>query len=527
MTLGQKLARAAMWSSIVLTAVLVAGTLWFVHAEGTWVHSRALNPEESFRFATTGTEIMPLPVFKVLPELFPDQFQPGGPQAGDWIEQYGFIRGHDGVNEGLPSGFFISNHRPKSGSPSPVQFVGINCSLCHSSTIKRNDNDPGVLVRGMGSTSLDFIAWVDAFKTAMLDEKRMTAANIFAAYQKQSGRELSLSEKLMIRLWLSQTRKTILQLEPQVDTPYGGADLRNAALMPNGPSRTQPFRNLVRNIMNRPAMLDRGYCKLPVLYDQKDRTWGQFDGSVHDRLTRSVLAAMAIGATMYNLSMPEISSNVQQSIAYTLDLKPPKFTDVFPDQKLDQQKIGRGEKVYMAHCDSCHGHPDQGGAWVRGSMQDVVIPYEKLGTDGERVNFRYYDVLGDVLVNSFPPKQPLRPKREDIRPGPLGRTRGYIGVPIVGAYARAPFLHNGSIPTLAELINLEPRPDVYYRGANNYDPVDAGLIVPTAPDSKRYFRFDASIPGNSNRGHDYPWAYKGPGWNETDLKDLLEYLKTL
>jgi len=230
---------------------------------------------------------------------------------------------------------------------------------------------------------------------------------------------------------------------------------------------------------------------------------------------------------MNNLSMPEISSNVEQSIAYTLDLKPPKFTEVFPDQKLDGQKIARGAKVYMAHCNTCHGHPEGGGNLVRGSEQDVVVPYEKLGVDGERVTFRYYDTLGDALVNSFPPKQPLRPKREDIRPGPLGRTRGYIGVPIVGAYARAPFLHNGSVPNLAELINLKPRPTVYYRGANNYDPVDAGLIVPSTPDAKRYFRFDTSVAGNSNRGHDYPWAYKGPGWNEADLQDLLEYLKTL
>jgi hypothetical protein len=240
-----------------------------------------------------------------------------------------------------------------------------------------------------------------------------------------------------------------------------------------------------------------------------------------------VLAAMAIGATMYNLSMPEISSNVEQSIAYTLDLKPPKFTDAFPDQKLDSQKIARGAKVYMAHCDTCHGHPDGSGNWARGSEQDVVIPYEKLGVDGERVSFRYYDTLGDALVASFPPKQPLRPKREDIRPGPLGRTRGYIGAPIAGAYARAPFLHNGSVSTLAQLINLKPRPNVFYRGANNYDPVEAGLIVPSTPDAKRYFRFDTSVAGNSNRGHDYPWAYKGPGWNEADLQDLLEYLKTL
>ena len=528
MTLRQKLVRGAMIVAIGLTAMLLLATMLFMHAESTWVHPQSLNAEQSFLYSTTGTEIMPLPVFKVLPTLFPDQFQPGGPGAGDWIEQYGFIRGKEGVNEGLPQGFFISNHRPKSGSPSPVQFVGVNCSLCHTSVVKRSDADPGFVVHGMGSTSLDFIAWVDGFKTAMLDEKRMNPKTIFDTYERQFGRKLSLSEQLMIRLWLSQSRKLVQQNEAKIDEPFGGADLRNAEDMPNGPSRTQPFRNLVRNVMDRPAMLDRGYCKLPTLYQQKDRTWGQFDGSVHDKLTRSVLAAMAIGATMQNLSMPEISNNVEQSIQYTLDLKAPAFRSAFPDQKLDQAKAARGAQVYAAHCDSCHGHPASDGTnWVRGSQQDTVLPYQQIGTDKERVTFRYYDTLADVLVNSFPAKQPLRPKREDLRPGPMGRTLGYIDTPIPSMYARAPFLHNGSVPTLAALINLKPRPDVYYRGANLYDPVDAGLIVPSQPDAKRYFRFDTSQPGNSNKGHDYPWAYHGAGWNQAQLEDLLEYLKTV
>ena len=186
-----RLGRGLMIAGVGVTAVLLVATLLFVYAESTWVHASAADPEHSFLYATTGTEIMPLPVFQVLPYLFPDQFQPGGAAAGDWIQQYGLIPGKQGVNEGLPQGFFISNHRPKSGAPSPVQFVGINCSFCHTSLIKRTDNDPGVMVRGMGNTSLDFIAWVDGFKTAVLDEKRMTPKAIFDTYEQKFGRRCS------------------------------------------------------------------------------------------------------------------------------------------------------------------------------------------------------------------------------------------------------------------------------------------------------------------------------------------------
>ena len=523
----EKLARSSMWVAVCVTAFLLVATLLFVHAESTWVHTRAMGPEETFHYSSTGTELMPLQVFQVLPTLFPDQFQPGGAAAGDWVDQFGFIRGKANVNEGLPQGFFVSNYRPRSGAPTPVPFVGINCSLCHTSRIKRSDDDSGVVIPGMGSTSLDFIAWVDGFKTAVLDEKRMTAKNIIDTYERQYGKTLSFSEKMMIRLWLTQTRKAVQQTGPKVDEPFGGADLRNASFMPNGPSRTQPFRNLIRNIMDRPATLDRGFCKLPVLYEQKDREWGQFDGSVRDRLTRSVLAAMAIGATMDNLAIADISGNVLHSIDYTLDLKGPKYAEVFPDQKIDLEKSAKGEKVYMAHCDSCHGHPDSQGKWIKGKEQGVVFPYQDIGTDSERVTFRHYDVLADRLYDWFPAKQALRPKREDLRPGPLGNTHGYIGSPIVSAFSHAPYLHNGSVPTMAELINLKPRRNLYYRGDNLYDPADMGLIVPSQPDAKRYFKFDVTERGNSNQGHNYPWSYQGKGWDQVALQDLLEYLKTI
>jgi hypothetical protein len=298
--------------------------------------------------------------------------------------------------------------------------------------------------------------------------------------------------------------------------------------MPNGPSRTQPFRNLVRNVLDLPAATDHAYCKIPVLYQQQDREWGQFDGSVHDRLTRSVLAAVAVGATRDNLILEDISQGVTRSIEFTMTLDGPSYQKLFPAESaaLDPEAIARGKGVYLKHCDSCHGHPEAAG-WVKGARQGDVVPVEEIGTDPQRVSFRYMDTLPDSLVAYFPEKNPLRPKREDLRPGPLGRTAGYLSTPLHSAFSHAPFLHNGSVLTLAALINLEPRRAVYYRGRNNYDPQAAGLVAPDAPDARRYYRFDTSRIGNSNAGHDFPWAFHGPGWDEAALHDLLAYMKTL
>ena len=95
------------------------------------------------------------------------------------------------------------------------------------------------------------------------------------------------------------------------------------------------------------------------------------------------------------------------------------------------------------------------------------------------------------------------------------------------AVTRAPYLHNASVLTLAELINLKPRKGFFYRVRNAYDPQDLGYISPQSPTKSIYFPFDTTLRGNSNKGHDYPWPYKGEGWNEEDLKALLEFLKNL
>ena len=515
---------------ISLSALLLAFVFVFVLMESRWAKPRHLEKREAFLYGPTGTELMPLAVFKILPDMFPEYFQPAGTNAGDWIDQFGFNRGMPGVNEGLPIGFSLTNYRPKSGAPSPVPFVGFSCSMCHVSQIRRAGKD-SVLVEGMGNYSLDFIAWVDAVRSSLLDEKRMTADEIAKAYEKRFNQPLSFSEKAMIRVWLPGTRKFFKDNLPKYDEPYAGKDARDSTLMPNGPARTQPFRNLIRIVLDRPATNgDHAFCKVPTLYEQGNRVWGQYDGSVANRLSRSVLAAIATGATIENLIVPEISEGVVSAVDYTVSLKGPHYEAVFPDEaaKLDPNKVERGRQVYMHSCAVCHGiRNPQTGSWDKGNLTGEVVSIETIKTDPERVNFRYSDNLPDALYAFFPAGHPLRPKREDIRPGPAGATRGYINAPIEAVFARAPYLHNGSVLTLAELINLKPRRAVFYRGANIYDPVDVGLSTPEQPETSIYYKFDTRMRGNSNQGHDFPWAYQGPGWNQGALEDLLEFLKTL
>lgn len=490
----------------------------------TWIQVQSRSPQEAFLHGTIGTEVVPLPVFKILPDLFPDQFQPGGPAGGDWIQQFGFIRGSADVNEGLPLGFTVSNYLPQSGSPSPIPFVGFSCSACHTSLLKRSDDDPGTVVYGMGSTSVDFFGWADALRTAILDRRRLTMRTIEDNYEGKFGKQLGMFQKITIRLWLGGIRDALEDTLPKYDAPFGGKDLRDSALMPIGPGRSQAFKSLVQIALNRPGATDRAYSKLPGIYEQRIKEHAQYDGSAKNFVLRSALAALGSGATLETLALPEVLDNIRKASEYSLDLKGPKFTEIFKDVPLDPGRAARGAEVYKQFCTDCHGYAGPDGSWVHGKRDGEIIPAAEIGTDPERVRFRYYDVIGKAMYDFFPDDHPLNPQGDDLRQeGAIG----FMNAPIQAAFTRAPYLHNGSVPTMAELINLKPRPAVFFRGSNLYDTGDMGLQTPEQPDARRYYRFDTSDKGNSNKGHDYPWIYRGPGWNEEALKDLLEYLKTL
>ena len=109
----------------------------------------------------------------------------------------------------------------------------------------------------------------------------------------------------------------------------------------------------------------------------------------------------------------------------------------------------------------------------------------------------------------------------------------FVNNPIPYAFLRAPYLHNGSIPTMAQLLNLEERPDRFCRGENVYDPDVLGYVTPApeggeCTDPRQAFLFDTTIRGNGNQGHNYPWKPEELNEERRDeLRALMAYLKTI
>jgi len=544
----RKLARIAWIGADLVVAVALVATAALLWLEHGWAQPKFRNSAEAFRDGTIGTELLPLPVAEVLPTLAPQHFQPlraDGTKCQDWVSCFGFIPST--ANNGLPVGFAVTNYRPQSAAPSPVPFVGFSCALCHTTTLRTATNAQPMLVPGPGSSSLNLFAWLDALQASLLQRDppakgefdpahpppfSITMDKIEDAYRTKSGRSLSFAERTMISLWLGQFRDRLEGGLPRFDEPFGAGHSRLAENVPTGPSRTQPFRTLIRQVLERPGDDMAVYTKIATVFSEDLRQSAQFDGSISDLNARSSMAALAAGATVENMGHPEIAHNIRQASDFTRTLRPPTYKALFPEQsaKLDQARLDRGKAVYQEHCLACHGNRE-GAAWVKGRRTGEVIKLSEIKTDPERVTFRHYGELPERLFQLFPDKHPFHFKRDDMRPSEKDKDdlsiRGYVSAPLDGMFLRAPYLHNASVLTLAELINLKKRRDAFMRGDDLYDPVDVGFIPPTATAADQYFKFDTTITGNSNRGHDYPWAYDDPRRNVDDLAALLDYLKTL
>jgi mono/diheme cytochrome c family protein len=549
---------------------LAASTAWWI-GEGRWGAFQPLTPEQAFADGSFGLEIAPLKYMLVADRISATAFQQ--PQGPSWPSRFGFLARPDAVASrcaadaprNLPVGFGVSNRLAGNATPVPVRFVGLTCAACHAAELGR----AGVVL-GAGSHTADIIAFSDAFLTAIQDPK-LDGEAILAAYEAQCDADrpnpaARLIERLLIDQWLSGARAQARENASKYDLPFDSASLADPVHIPTGPSRTRPFRSVVRNALDLPGADNRAYSKVPVAALQALRPWSQFDGSVGDPVVRSMIAVFTSGASIAALNEPQIADNIEKAAQYTLRLGEspawPRLWDAFPETpRADAATLAAGERIWTTHCATCHAAAPAGGV--------SITPVDQLGTDASRLRFRYAKMLPSALAGTLPQRETadqakgLTDEREAalkagdfavadwfVRAGkrlearareyPAGHRRafqpdqiayrqGFLNAPIPFAWMRAPYLHNGSVPTLRALIGLEERPPIFCRGNAGYDPVAVGVKAPIPTDSgcppTASFLFDTSQPGNSADGHRYPPP--GSGVSRVELEALLAYLRTL
>ena len=583
------------WLTIGLSVGLILLTSAWLFAEKCWAQWTPLSPEDAFIHGTIGLETFALKYAAVMQDLSHDSFFAEGADGSVWAD-YGFLLPDDipaktctsNVADWAPVGIGVSSFVQAKAFQTSTKFAGLTCAACHSARLRLPDGSQTPVIHGMGNQELDVIAWSDGVKNAMLDLGLTTDA-ILSAYDAQcaefdeangqgGGVIQSLIDRIIISAWLGGIKSVIAGDLSRYDLPFDNAELRDEIAIPAGPGRTRPFRSTVRVSLNLPGADNFVLSKIPVVWEQREdlRPASQYDGSIRTPVTRSLIAAYVSGATPLALSKPEIAHNVRAAAKYTEGLGSgdgvfPRFAVYF--EMADQADIEAGFQVYMEHCNDCHGHRLlDGGEWSNAGAALIHqrIPVEKLGTDPERLTFRYAQMVPLALQTDFPGvgedlveqvrllEERAASARAEQRPAEayfwlqqldrlnklsreyrlghgfyfgtddLTAETGYFNNPIPGAWLRAPYLHNASVPTMAQLINLSPRPDQFCRGNAPYDPVQMGYVAPTGdcpPDIA--FSFDINAKGNSNAGHDYPWGYDDPARDPEKLRQLLAYLKTL
>lgn len=185
---------------------------------------------------------------------------------------------------------------------------------------------------------------------------------------------------------------------------------------------------------------------------------------------------------------------------------------------------------------------EQRGELAKKALADLLTPLSPF-----REFFEQSVATGEIefLPGVSDAELKQRAKRCLLEAGPDFKQKNlaYKARPLNGIWATAPFLHNGSVPTLYDLLlpstvrntirpgetgpaNGQPvRPELFYVGSREFDPVRVGFVqMPSESQFKFRVRDDAGVPimGNYNSGHDY-----GTQMNETDRRSLVEYLKTL
>jgi cytochrome c peroxidase len=180
---------------------------------------------------------------------------------------------------------------------------------------------------------------------------------------------------------------------------------------------------------------------------------------------------------------------------------PPKYPFA-----IDQQLAAGGAQVYAAQCASCHA--------PGGPRTGTIIPAEEVGTDRHRLEM--WTAASAAAYNAYG-------EGHDWKFSHFRSTNGYVSVPLDGVWLRAPYLHNGSVPNLAALLEtVERRPTHFWRGYDVYDPSGVGFVTEGPAAQKAGTSIDTSQPGNSNAGHTY-----GTSLPADSKRALIEYLKTL
>lgn len=194
-------------------------------------------------------------------------------------------------------------------------------------------------------------------------------------------------------------------------------------------------------------------------------------------------------------------------IAWIRTLEPPPYP--YP---VDAALAEQGKAIFDNTCKKCHGSYGKDGEYP-----NLVVDLDRVGTDPLLAqSYQQYPEYHTWYNSSW---YAQGPHKAELLP-----TDGYIAPPLDGVWATAPYLHNGSVPTIDDLLNSEQRPTYWKRSFTNddYNPEKLGWNYSSETEAFDSEIYDTTLPGYGNGGHTF-----GDKLSPEERKAVLEYLKTL
>jgi mono/diheme cytochrome c family protein len=444
--------------------------------------------EEHFLFGSIGAEAehgLPYWIWLVLPRIFPDHLpRPGGYAA------IGLL-GKDGHE--MPVGL--------SKVTMGFERVGINCAMCHTARWREKPGDPATVVAAGPAHQTGAQEYL-RFLTGAAADPRFTSGTILAEIAK--NHRLSLLDRLIYRfVIIPSTRRRLLRMKDDSQWMAGRPEW--------GRGRTDAINAVKISLLRQPVDDTIGHADTTPLWNlrQHERMALGWDGSNPDLKEMIVSSALGSGATTrwvgrdtrdWDSTAAANQSSLRRVQNYIRDVQPPKYPFA-----VDQPLAQRGRTVFDGQCASCHA--------FGGSRTGTVVPVDEVGTDRHRLDA--WTAAAATALNDY--------GDGSWKFSQFRKTDGYISAPLDGIWLRAPYLHNGSVPTLADLLEpADARPRQFWRGYDVYDPAKVGFVSSGSEAERVGTPLDTARPGNGNAGHRY-----GVDLAAADKRALLEYLKTL
>jgi len=411
----------------------------------------------------------------------------------------------------------------RSLPPIELQIGNIGCAACHAAPTYGADGrpTPDRVWLGAPNPSLDLEAYTQGLYAALqggVAEPERLMATVRRLYPDMTDREAkTLQSFVMPRV---RERMTAIAATGQGVLPFSNG----LPGMTNGVAALKLQHGL---LADDPDAMTRetGFTSIPHLADRAWRSALLWDGAYappgHERFRvmqeadltdahRDQLAAITAYFTVPSMGVSGAQARrhvpeVETAWAYLKTVRPQPFPG-----RIDQARAVAGRDVFQRSCAACHGtyaETAQGPRLLRFPNWAGLV-----GTDRTRA---------EAITETLVARVNASPMGGSISAAATGL---YAAPPLTGLWQSAPYLHNGSVPSLAALLGLEERPERFRVGGHA---MDLERVAIAYPDGYQPYAgsvwVDTRKPGLGARGHETPFA----DLSREDRLTLLEYLKRL